>query len=131
MAGSPAGGSRLSTVVINRSTSAPRSREAAPAALPGWHGTKRSVPAGIRSMRAAITWRSTRLVRSADDGVADRLGDNKTDPRRLTRTRVGRVGMHHDEAVPSLAGCPGVPEHGREISARAQPMTRREHAPDL
>jgi hypothetical protein len=33
----------------------------------------------------------------AHDRGADGLGDNKTDPRRVTRTRVGLVGVNHDE----------------------------------
>jgi len=35
----------------------------------------------------------------ADHRVAHGFGDDKTDPRRLTRTHVGLVGMKHEEAA--------------------------------
>jgi hypothetical protein len=68
-----------------------------------------------------------------DHRVADSLGDDKTDPRRLTRARVGRVGMHHHELVArtrsACSACP--PEDCGEISGGSQPMTPRQHAPSL
>lgn len=34
----------------------------------------------------------------AEDRAADRLGHNKTDPRRTNRSRIGLLGVHHEKA---------------------------------
>jgi len=66
----------------------------------------------------------------ADHRVPHRFGHDKTDPRRLTRARVGEVGMYHDKATArTRSTCCACPlEDCGEIGAAAQTMTRREHA---
>ena len=66
----------------------------------------------------------------AHDRTADGLGDNKTDPRRLSRTRVGLVGVDHDQRGAS-SGSPGPPEGGREVRARTEPVPRGQHGVGL
>lgn len=66
----------------------------------------------------------------ADHGAAHGFGDNKTDPRRLSRTRVGLVGVDHDQRGAS-SGSPGPPKGGREVRTRTEPVPRGQHGVGL
>ena len=68
-----------------------------------------------------------------DHRIAHSLGHDKTDPRRLTRARVGRVGMHHHEmAARTRSACSACPsEDCGEIGGGSQPMTPGQHASSL
>jgi hypothetical protein len=65
--------------------------------------------------------------------IAHSLGDNKTDPRRLTAACVGRVGMHGDVAATRMRSTFSTrpPKNGVKVGTASQSMTRRQHASSL
>ena len=62
----------------------------------------------------------------ADHGTPDGLGHDETDPRRETRTRVGRGGVDHEQPGAGSA-TPGGAHRRREVRPLTQSVRRRQH----